>query len=113
MTLNEKQFEFTYMVGRLIVYGVEVLGLTFRQDECWRSRARQIRLKATGKSKTLNSKHLNSLATDLVFFRDGKPIWNSADPDLLAMGEFWEALGGTWGGRWGWDGGHFEYGKGN
>ena len=109
MTLNEKQFEFTYRVGRLIVFGVEVLGLTFTLRECWRSKVRQAKLKAMGKSKTLKSKHCDSLAVDFVLFRDGVPVWNSGDEDLLALGEFWEALGGTWGGRWGWDGGHFQY----
>ena len=108
MTTNEKQFKFTRMVWRFLQFA-ENNNLDLSARELFRSKARQVKLKALGKSKTFNSKHLDSLALDVVLFRNGQPVWDSDDKDLVKLGEFWESLGGTWGGRWGWDGCHFEY----
>ncbi len=73
-----------------------------------------------GASKTMNSKHLDGLAIDIAFLEDieddGKINWI---PDKYKeLGEYWESIGGRWGGRFGdnpatekvegWDSGHFE-----
>ena len=109
MTKNEKQFKFTRMLGHLILYAEsEGLDITIREVQRFPERQRQ--LVAYGKSKTYKSKHLDSLAADIILFRDGEPIWNARDDDYVKLGEKWEELGGTWGGRWDFsDGIHFEY----
>lgn len=52
-----------------------------------------------------NSLHTISLAIDLKFFRDGYYIKHTSQ--LSDIGEYWESIGGTWGGRFG-DGSHFS-----
>jgi hypothetical protein len=109
MTLNEKQFEFTRMVGRLLSHAT-AMELDLSQRECQRFPDRQREMVAKGLSKTIHSKHLDSLAVDLILFEDGKPVWDAGHPSYVALGEYWESLGGTWGGRWSFkDAVHFEY----
>ena len=57
----------------------------------------------TGHSR--NSKHYSRLAIDLNLFKDGKYLFDTADH--IELGEFWERIGGTWGGRFN-DGNHYE-----
>lgn len=46
------------------------------------------------------SLHYIGLAVDLnLFSGDGEYIKNSDDPRYLQFGEFWEVMGGSWGGR--------------
>ena len=45
------------------------------------------------------------LAVDFNLFKDGKFLQSTDDHKEL--GEFWEALGGTWGGRFD-DGNHYS-----
>lgn len=52
-----------------------------------------------------NSCHKIRLAIDLNLFRDGKYL--TATEDYRVLGEFWESIGGTWGGRFS-DGNHFS-----
>ena len=73
-----------------------------------------------GVSKTMNSKHLEGLASDFAFLADIEDdgIINWKPDKYKELGEFWENLGGRWGGRFGdnpatsviegWDAGHFE-----
>lgn len=51
------------------------------------------------------SVHKCRLAIDLALFRGGEYLRESAD--YQPLGQWWEAQGGTWGGRWG-DGNHFS-----
>ena len=48
---------------------------TVQPFETLRTKTRQVWLYATGKSKTLNSKHLKWLACDFVFMKNGQPTW--------------------------------------
>lgn len=59
----------------------------------------QKRFVCEGKSKTMNSLHLEGRATDLVLFKNGRPIFGGEE--FRALGEFWESLGAEckWGGR--------------
>lgn len=71
-----------------------------------------------GKSKVKHSKHQDRLAIDLNLFIKGRYI---TDPERYRpLGEFWECLGGRWGGRFGlqkndydtkigFDANHFEH----
>ena len=107
MTTNQKQFEFAIKVARIVLFAKEC-ELSLRLWECWRSKDRQRQMVARHLSSTMNSKHLLGLAQDFDLFRDGKPVYDSADPDWLLLGEYAESLGLRWGGRWG-DARHFEY----
>lgn len=120
MTLREKQTRFAAMLGRLLVKTID-LGTSVFILEMYRSIETQRVYVARGVSKTLNSKHLEGLAVDLVFLKDlqddGKI--NYSPEKYRPLGEFWESIGGRWGGRFGdnpatekiegWDSGHFEY----
>ena len=52
-----------------------------------------------------NSAHKQRLAVDLNLFKDGVYLTSTEDHRLL--GEFWESIGGTWGGRFA-DGNHYS-----
>ena len=71
MSLSSKQRIFTRNIGCLIDYAYSIdIELTF--GHAWRSLEEQKRLKSEGKSRTLNSKHLDRLAVDFNFFINGK-----------------------------------------
>ena len=55
----------------------------------------------------LNSKHCQRLAIDLNLFIDGE--YQRSTEVYKPLGEYWESLGGRWGGRFKRkDGNHFE-----
>lgn len=118
MKLSVKQQKFTSMVGKLIAYA-DRQGIGLTMGNVWRSPEEQERLVKEKKSKTLKSKHLDRLAVDFSMFICGTLIEDAEDYRVL--GNYWESLGGRWGGRFGverkdydtkigWDAGHFEYG---
>jgi hypothetical protein len=49
---------------------------------------------------TLESKHLQGLAVDIVPYKDGKAWWQAPIQVWLRMGEIGERYGLVWGGRW-------------
>jgi len=51
------------------------------------------------------SLHYDRLAIDLNLFKDGKYL--STTEDHKPLGEFWESIGGSWGGRFN-DGNHYS-----
>lgn len=95
-TLSAKQQRFVWMVGKLIQfayaqgYGL-TLGHALRCEECLIGQA--------------NSLHKIKLAIDLNLFRNGEYLSRTQDHQVL--GEYWESLGGTWGGWFG-DGNHYS-----
>lgn len=95
-TLLEKQFKFAKMVSVLLTHIFwENYKVTF--GDAYRPE------NATyGHPKSLHKKRL---AIDLNFFRNGKYITDTEE--LKMIGEYWESIGGTWGGRFG-DGNHFS-----
>jgi hypothetical protein len=109
VTTNDKQIEFTVDIANLILYARDC-GITLSLRECWRSPERQYELVKAKASKTHYSEHLNSLAVDFVMIRDGEIITDGADDDWVILGAYWKSLGHVWGGDWGWDANHFEYG---
>lgn len=117
--LRRKQSIFLKMEAQLVLKAT-ALGTPIIRLEWMRSIERQGELFRTGKSKTMDSKHLTGLASDFAFLADieddGKINWH---PDKYKeLGKYWESLGGTWGGRFGdnpktetiegWDAGHFQ-----
>ena len=93
MTLRQKQSKFVQMVARLIEFayshGYE---LTFGDAYA-----------TTGHMK--NSLHYQRLAIDLNLFQDG--VWQTTTEAHKPLGEYWESIGGSWGGRWN-DGNHYS-----
>src|SRR3990170_1255321 len=120
MTLREKQTRFALMLGKILCEA-SALGTSVFILEMYRSLETQRAYVARGASKTLHSKHLDGLAVDLVFLEDLKDDGkiNYSPEKYKPLGEYWENLGGRWGGRFGdnlatekiegWDSGHFEY----
>jgi len=71
-----------------------------------RNEAEQAKLVQMGLSRTSNSAHLAGRAFDLDvlgYSRDEVPKWL-----WQHLGQIAESAGLIWGGRWGWDWGHFE-----
>lgn len=99
MKLSEKQQIFTENIAKLIIYSYNYgIGLTF--GHAWRSLEEQKRLKASGKSQTLKSKHLDRLAVDFNFFVAGKLTYDRSK--IQPLGDYWEGLhpDNEWGGNW-------------
>ena len=84
------------MVALLIDYATE-LGYELTFGDAWAK---------TGHKD--GSFHYKRLAIDLNLFKDGKYL--TGTDDHAALGEFWESIGGTWGGRWN-DGNHYSVGE--
>jgi len=95
--LRKSQVEFSRHVPRLIQKAFELgfevtLGDAYRDPRC--------------PYGSKSSRHRSRLALDLNLFRDGKYLTETADH--LPLGEWWEAIGGIWGGRFQ-DGNHYEW----
>ncbi len=115
MTLTEKRQDFAFMVYRLIKFAYDH-GYKLALGETKRTVEQQKLYVEQGKSKTMDSKHLDGLAIDVSAWKDGKYLDKTEDYKYLGL--FWESIGGRWGGRFGdnpateaiegWDGGHFE-----
>ncbi|HDL6893850.1 TPA: M15 family metallopeptidase [Yersinia enterocolitica] len=106
MTLNEKQQKFTQMVGLLITFAyANGYQLTF--GEAFRT-LEQAKLNAKAGTGISNSLHTSRLAVDFNLFING--VYQTKSEALLPLGEYWESLGGTWGGRFksNPDGNHFS-----
>ncbi len=101
--LSEKQFKFTLMIAKLINYAY-ASGYTLTFGEAYRT-PEQAALNTKSGKGIKNSLHTQRLAVDLNLFKDSKWLKNTEDHQPL--GEFWEHIGGTWGGRFG-DGNHYS-----
>ena len=107
MTLRQKQSLFAQMVAKLINWAFEnKYELTF--GEAFRTDDMQEKYVKNGSSKAKRSKHQDRLAIDLNLFVDGK--YQEATKAYAPLGGYWKDMGGIWGGDWGWDGNHFEFG---
>jgi hypothetical protein len=102
MTTRQKQSLFVQMVGKLIAYaygkGYELTG-----GDLWSSP--DYRTKSGCPPHRANSLHYDRLAVDFNLFKDG--IFLSRTEDHLPLGEYWESIGGAWGGRFN-DGNHYS-----
>jgi hypothetical protein len=93
VTLGEKQRKFVRMIAELILWAYEQdYELTF--GDAWAK---------TGHMQSSN--HYIRLAIDLNLFKNG--IYLDKTEDHRPLGEHWEAMGGTWGGRFK-DGNHYS-----
>lgn len=95
-TLRQKQSRFAFLIAQFIErvneMGYEVtLGDAYRDPRVPYGMA--------------NSLHKQRLAIDLNLFKDGKFL--SSTKSHQPIGEVWESMGGTWGGRFN-DGNHYS-----
>jgi hypothetical protein len=103
VTLGEKQRKFVSMIGQLIgwayAHGYELtFGEAYRTPEQAALYAKQ----GKGIAKSL---HCSRLAVDFNLFVNG--AYQPTSEAYKTLGEYWESLGGAWGGRFN-DGNHFS-----
>lgn len=104
MTLGSKQRKFTLMIAQLIQWAYEqgyelTVGDAYRDP---RLHGQVGEKKGYGSAVSL---HKQRLAMDLNLFKDGKFL--TTTEDHLPLGEKWESMGGSWGGRFN-DGNHYS-----
>lgn len=93
-----EQAAFLLDVGRLVQKATE-LGFVVTAGELYRTPEQQEIYVKTGRSRTMNSLHLQRRAVDLNFFLNGKLTY---DKNTLApLGAYWESLHplNSWGGN--------------
>jgi len=93
LSLRKKQSDFVHMVSLLIAYAYQN-GYELTFGDAW----------AQSGHKN-NSLHYDRLAIDLNLFKNGKYMLSTEDHRQL--GEFWELIGGSWGGHYD-DGNHYS-----
>jgi len=102
LSLREKQSLFMKMVGMLIAWAYDH-GYELTGGDLWSSPV--YRTESGGCPHKANSLHFERLAIDLNLFRNG--IFLATTADHRPLGEYWESIGGDWGGRYG-DGNHYS-----
>ncbi|CAB5587654.1 MULTISPECIES: M15 family metallopeptidase [Providencia] len=103
MTLSEKQALFTVMIAKLIFWADEH-GYRLTFGEAYRTPEQAAANAKSGKG-IKNSLHTQRLAVDFNLFKNG--VWLTKSTDHQPLGEYWESIGGTWGGRFN-DGNHYS-----
>lgn len=103
MTLSEKQALFTVMIAKLIFWADEH-GYRLTFGEAYRTPEQAAANAKSGKG-IKNSLHTQRLAVDFNLFKNG--VWLTKSTDHKPLGEYWESIGGTWGGRFN-DGNHYS-----
>ena len=106
-SLRERQSEFASKVPMLINKALELgyevtLGDAYRDPRLHGNFGER---KGYGESKSF---HKLRLAIDINLYKEGKYLTKTEDHKVL--GEYWESLGGTWGGRFN-DGNHYSWGE--
>ena len=97
MSLLKEQTAFSLAVAKLIQFAY-ARGYEITLGDAW----------AHDRHKD-DSFHYKRLAIDLNLFKAGK--WLDKTEDHTELGEFWQELGGSWGGDWQ-DGNHYSWGEG-
>ena len=104
-SLGEKQRMFTLMIAELIQWAYSEMGYELSVGDFFRDpRVHGDIGKKVGYSAA-NSVHKLKLAADLNLFIDGK--YQESTEAHRVLGERWEAMGGSWGGRFN-DGNHYS-----
>ena len=105
MTLSEKQQLFTVMIADLI-HWAQAHGYRLTFGEADRTPEQAALNARTGKG-IRNSLHTRRLAVDFNLFINGE--YQTDSRAYTPLGEYWESIGGTWGGRFSRpDGNHFS-----
>lgn len=93
MSLRKEQSRFVGMIAKLLFWA-ELMGYELTFGDAWAHDGHKD-----------NSLHYDRLAIDLNLFKDGEYLISTEDHRPL--GEFWESIGGSWGGYYG-DGNHYS-----
>ena len=104
MTLGQKQRKFTRMIADLIVFAYS-RGYELTFGDAFRDPRLHGELGLKKSYSSASSNHKIRLAVDFNLFRGGQYL--TGTEDYAELGEFWESLGGAWGGRFS-DGNHFS-----
>lgn len=104
MTLGQKQRRFTRLIGLLIEYAYQN-GYELTFGDAYRDPRLHGEMGVKKAYSAAKSVHKIRLAVDFNLFKDGKYL--TATEDYTKLGEYWESLGGSWGGRFN-DGNHFS-----
>lgn len=104
MTLGQKQRKFTLMVAQLIQWAYEK-GYELTLGDAYRDPRVHGEVGAKKSYSSANSLHKDRLAIDLNLFKNQDYL--KSTEDYLPLGEYWESIGGAWGGRFN-DGNHFS-----
>jgi hypothetical protein len=106
--LSVKQALFTYRLAQLLVWIAEEQKLLVTMREGYVGDTDRADGDYDGPHKK-GGLHYMGLAQDLMLYRkpDGVPLTDGGAPEWRAVGEKWESMGGTWGGRFG-DANHFS-----
>ena len=101
MSLLDRQMEFSRQIPALICKALE-LGYGVTLGDAYRD--------PRAPYGSRSSRHRARLAIDLNLFRliDGKWTYCRKTEDHRQLGEWWESVGGIWGGRFN-DGNHYEW----
>lgn len=103
MRLGDKQRKFSKMLAELILWAYEQ-GYEITMGEVFRTKE-QAALNAARGIGIKDSLHCYCLAADLNLFKDG--VYLTKTEDHKELGEKWESMGGSWGGRFR-DGNHYS-----
>lgn len=104
MTLGQKQRKFTHMIAQLIEYAyANGYELTF--GDAFRDPRLHGDVGVKKSYSSANSLHKSRLAVDFNLFRGGQYL--TTTDAHKPLGEYWESIGGTWGGRFN-DGNHYS-----
>lgn len=96
MTLREKQSKFVLMIAQLILKANE-LGYELTFGDAYRDPRLHGKLGEKVGYGAANSCHKLRLAVDFNLFKDGEFLQDTEGHKPL--GEYWESIGGSWGGR--------------
>lgn len=107
-TLGQRQRRFMRMLPRLIDHAHE-LGFELTLGDGYRDPRVFGRVGEARGYGQASSAHKQRLAIDLNLFRAG--VYLTSTEDHRPLGEFWESIGGAWGGRFR-DGNHYSLGEG-
>jgi len=94
-TLRQKQTRFAWMTAALLLHA-RTIGYELTLAN--------VKLEDYAKHKK-EGKHPQGLALDWNLFVNSK--WLKSTAAHRSLGEYWESIGGRWGGRWE-DGNHYE-----
>ena len=104
MTLGQKQRKFTRMIAQMIEYAyANGYELTF--GDAFRDPRLHGDVGVKKSYSSANSLHKSRLAVDFNLFKGGQYL--TTTEAHRPLGEYWESIGGTWGGRFN-DGNHYS-----
>lgn len=103
-TLGQKQRRFAKMVGQLLAK-IHELGYECTLGDAYRDPRLHGEMGVQKGYGHPASAHKIRLAIDLNLFKDG--VYLASTEDHQPIGEWWESIGGSWGGRFR-DGNHYS-----